>query len=169
MMGRLLEIFRRETVGHEINELDERSPPQGSAVPATNNQQEDLFRLSRLFRTLRALEGRCPDRVDVTDWQAAVDDGRRFLAQWGEQAEALDWPPRDLFGLAPVPEKPSGNYRRLARYDLTGLIWLLRGRPVVALTDATAAIANPSGSTLIYRRYDKPGLGPVGDSLDDLT
>jgi hypothetical protein len=163
-MGRLLEIFRRESGGHELNELHEISRPEG-AIPDLDG---DLIRLSRLFRTLRSLESCRPQHITSVDWQTAIEDGRRFLAQWGEQAEALDWSARDLFGLAPVPEKPSGNYRRLARYDLTGLIWLLRGRPVVALTDATAAIANPSGNILIYRRHNKPGLGPMGDSLDDL-
>jgi hypothetical protein len=126
-------------------------------------------RLGGLSRIFQELERRCPDHIDSSDWQVAVEDGRKFLAQWGKQAEALDWSARDLFGLAPVPEKPSGNYRRLARYDLTGLVWLLRGRPVVALTDATAAIANPDGNTLIYRRHNKPSLGPVGDSLGDFT
>jgi len=46
--------------------------------------------------------------------------------------------------------KPS--YRRLSRYDETGLCWLLQGRPVVALTEATAAIHNPTGAITIYRR-----------------
>jgi hypothetical protein len=32
------------------------------------------------------------------------------------------------------------SYRRLSRHDQTGLIWLLQGRPVVALTEAAAAI-----------------------------
>ena len=29
------------------------------------------------------------------------------------------------------------------------------------------AIENPTGAVTMYRRYDKPALGPVGDSLDD--
>ena len=117
---------------------------------------------------LTALRDRCPAHIEVADWRQAVEDGRRFLAQWGEQAEALGWTARDLFGLAPVPDKPAPNYRRLSRYDLTGLIWLLRGRPVVALTGATAAIQNPTGAITVYRKHYKPALGPVGDSLDDL-
>ena len=56
----------------------------------------------------------------------------------------------------------------LGPYDCTGLIWLLQGRPVVALTEATAAIQNPTGNLIVYRRFNKPALGPVGDSLDDL-
>jgi hypothetical protein len=39
------------------------------------------------------------------------------------------------FGLYRIPKKPAPNYRRLSRYDETGLIWLLRGRPVVALVE----------------------------------
>jgi hypothetical protein len=43
----------------------------------------------------------------------------------------------------------------------------LQGRPVVALTEATAAIQNPTGNATVYRKNDKPALGPGGDSLDD--
>jgi len=59
---------------------------------------------------------------------------------------------RDLFGLHRPPEKPHPSYSRLSRYDETGLIWLLQGREVVALTEATAAIQNPTAIT-VYRRY----------------
>src|SRR5262249_46838966 len=106
---------------------------------------------------------------DVADWQQAVEDGRRFLAQWGERAEVLGWTARDLFGLAAVPGKPFPNYRRLARYDETGMIWLLRGRPVVALTTDTAPMQKPAGAITVYRKHNKPALGPLGDSLDDLA
>ena len=113
------------------------------------------------------MERRCPDHVEVADWQQAVEDGRSFLAQWGEQAEGLGWTPRDLFGLTPVPDRPRPSYRRLSRYDETGLVWLLQGRPVVALTEATAAIKSSTGAVTVYRKLNKPALGPVGDSLDD--
>ena len=113
------------------------------------------------------MTARSPEHVPADRWQQAVQDGRRFLAKWGEQAAALGWTPRDLFGLHKSPDQPHPSYRRLSRYDETGLIWLLQGRPVVALTSATAAIENPTGAITVYRRYDKPALGPVGDSLDD--
>jgi hypothetical protein len=38
---------------------------------------------------------------------------------------------------------------------------------VVALTEATAAIQNATGAITVYRRHNKPALGPLGDSLDD--
>ena len=116
----------------------------------------------------RTLETRCPELVPVDRRRAAVDDGRRFLARWGEQAEALGWTARDLFGLHLPPATPHPSYSRLSRYDETGLIWFLQGRPVVALTEATAAIQSSTGALTIYRRHNKPALGPVGDSLDGL-
>jgi hypothetical protein len=123
---------------------------------------------ARYSRTMTALEADCPDLVPVDRWQLAVQDGRRFLARWGEQAEAFGWTARDLFGLHTSPAKPHASYTPLSRYDETGLIWLLQGREVVALAEVTAAIHNPTGAITVYRRHNKPTLGPVGDSLDDL-
>jgi hypothetical protein len=31
----------------------------------------------------------------------------------------------------------------------------------------TAAIQCPNGGVLVFRRHNKPALGPIGDSLDD--
>ena len=112
---------------------------------------------------------RCPNHVDPARWQRAVADGGRFLAQWGEQAEALGWTARDIFGLHDVPASPHPTYQRLSRYDCTGLIWLLQGCCVVALTEATAAIRMPSGNVTTYRKHNKPAFGPLGDSLDDFV
>ena len=118
-------------------------------------------------RVLVALEGRCPDYLDVSRWQQAIEDGRTFLATWGERAEDLGWTARDLFDLHQPPVKPHPSYSRLSRHDCTGLIWLLQGRPVVALTASSAAIENPSRAVTVYRKNNKPTLGPMGDSLDD--
>jgi len=81
-----------------------------------------------------------------------VADGQRFLGTWGTQAERLGWTPRDVFGLAPVPEKPAASYRRLSRRDHTGLVWFLRGCSVIALTDTGASIRQRSGNITVYRR-----------------
>jgi hypothetical protein len=106
----------------------------------------------------------------VDRWQQAVTDGKTFLLRWGDQAHALGWTAKDLFGLLTVPEHAKLSFNRLSRYDETGLIWLLGGRRVVALTEGMAAIQNPgSGSVTMYRRFDKPALGPLGDSLEDFT
>jgi hypothetical protein len=94
-------------------------------------------------------------------------DGRRFLASWGAQVHAFGWTGRELFGLHTAPERPAANYSRLSRYDETGLIWLLRGRGVIALTETTAAIQGAT-AVLTYRKLNKPALGPLGDNLDDM-
>jgi hypothetical protein len=123
--------------------------------------------ISSLRRALSALESACPELDPEDRWRRCIEDGRRFLAAWAGRAEVLGWTPRDLFGLMPVPRhaKPSSN--RLARYDEIGLIWLLAGREVGALTEATAAIRSPTGTITTYRKNNRPALGPLGDSLDD--
>jgi hypothetical protein len=124
---------------------------------------------ARYSRAMTALEARCPDLVPIDRWQFVVDDGRRFLARWGEQAEALGWTAKDLFGLLAVPEHAKPSFNRLSRYDEIGLIWLLEGRRVIALAEATAAIRGPTAAITVYRRHNKPALAPLGDSLDDFT
>ena len=124
--------------------------------------------LGRYGRVVAAFEAGCPDLVPAERWRQAVEDGHAFLARWADQAEALGWSPRDLFGLHKPPAKPHPSYGRLSRYDETGLVWLLQGREVVALTAATASIKGATGNITIYRKHNKPTLGPPGDSLDDL-
>jgi hypothetical protein len=156
-MGKYLDLARKPFAGTTNTTEHDRSPPQAP-----------LIVFGRIGRTCKVLEQRCPHHVPIGRWQQAVEDGRRFMARWGKQAEALGWDAQDLFGLAQAPAQPHPSYRRLSRYDETGLIWLLCGRQVVALTEATAAIQSSTGATTIYRRHYKPALGPVGDNLDDL-
>src|SRR5262249_42529827 len=63
---------------------------------------------------------------------------------------------------APTPGRtnPHPSYNRLSRYDELGLIWLLAGRPVIALTAAGAAIATPTGNTTTYYRR---GVAPAAE------
>jgi len=120
----------------------------------------ELPQAQRYRKVFGILQLRPPALVEVERWRQCVKDGSRFLAKWGEQAEALGWTSADLFGLAPVPAKPHPSFSRLSRYDLTGLLWLLQSREVIALTEATATIKNPlTGNVTIYR---KPALGPLG-------
>ena len=63
---------------------------------------------------------------------------------------------------------PGPKHQRLSRYDQIGLIWLLQGRRVVELTKDKTVIETATG-TVSYRRYNKPALGPLGDSVDDIS
>jgi len=148
-MGQYLDILKRQT-GDE-SDISDKSPLRVG-------EDTDLGRFSRIGRkrfcqaALDALERRCPDQIERHRWQEAIADGAHFLAQWGEQAAALGWTPRDLFGLAKVPDKPRPNYQRLSRYDQMGLIWLLQGRHVVALSKNTASIKTANGTLAFHRR-----------------
>src|SRR5262245_17575478 len=143
--------------------------PKGGFDSFDSEQSSPISRPGPAYaKGLAALEARCPALVEVECWQRAVEDSRRFLAQWGAQAVALGWTARDLFGLHEPPEKPHPSYRRLSRYDETGLPWLRCVRSVVALTENTASIRTKTGGILTYRRSNKPALAPLGDSLEDL-
>ena len=171
MTPKYLEAFRQaahEAGGGVISEVcEERGEgKRHNSLSSLNTPLPGSF--GRFGRTFSALESRCPDHIDVARWQQCVEDGRRFLATWGNQAEALGWTSADLFGLHTPPDKPQPSYRRLSLYDAMGLVWLLQGRPVVALTADAAAIENPTGNVTVYRKHNKPALGPLGDSLEDL-
>jgi hypothetical protein len=119
--------------------------------------------------TLAALRAKCPDYVPEDRWHQAIANAAMFISEWGAQAEAFGWAERELFGPYPVPEQPTANYSRLSRLDGAGLIWLLRGRPVIALTETVAAILAPSGANLTYGRHNKPAPARLGDSVDDIS
>jgi hypothetical protein len=145
-----------------------KSAPRANLEGRQHSQNSQNAHAQGLLSVLALLEARRPELVPVDRWQQAVADGRHFLAHWGDQAQALGWTTKDLFGLLTAPEHAGPSFNRLARYDETGLIWLLQGREVIALAEATAAIRGPTGAITIYRRDNKPALGPLGDSLHDL-
>jgi hypothetical protein len=160
---RYLDVLDRVAEAH-AKAKSAKSDLRGRAQNSQNS------RAQKLGSVLVALESRCPDLVPLDRWQQAVADGKTFLSRWGDQAQALGWTAKDLFGLLTVPGHAKPTFNRLSRYDETGLIWLLKGRRVVALTEGTAAIQNPATASITkYRRFDKPALGPLGDSLEDFT
>jgi hypothetical protein len=144
-----------------------RATSVGPGGTSCRVQIVELPQAQRYRKTFALLQTKCPALIPLNRWKACVDDGKRFLAKWGEQAEVLGWTSADLFGLHSPPTNPHPSYSRLSRYDATGLVWLLQGRRVTALTEATAAIENPTGNVTVYRKHNKPALGPLGDSLDD--
>ena len=92
---------------------------------------------------------RPPADVPSRRWRQFIDDCGRFLDDgWPARAIALGWKPLDLFGADRV--KP------FARVDQAGLLWLLNGRKLVALTATTATIETQTGARQTYRRCAGP-------------
>ena len=102
-MGKYLDIIAQRAC--DISDIRDKTPPVSCTEGKEANRPDTFGRLSRFCRTFAALESRCPDRVPTDRWQWCVEDAKRFLAQWGEQAKSLGWDSRDLFGLHSVPSK----------------------------------------------------------------
>ena len=109
-----------------------------------------------------------PADVPPRRWLRFIDDCGRFLdGGWARQAAAFGWGPLDLFGC--------DRERAFARVDHAGLLWLLNGRKLMALTADTATIETLSGTRQTYRRrrsiaYGEVALpwelGPLGSGKD---
>jgi hypothetical protein len=86
-------------------------------------------------------------------WQQLILDAEDFLGRWGEQAARLSWPSWELFGC----------HRRAPwqRLDAMGLVLLLRGRVLLALTADKAVIRMASGPHQTYRRKRHDPLHPA--------
>ena len=155
---------------HKAQVLDAlRKVQEVQKVQGTESRGTNIERDRGLYASiLAALRAKCPDYVPEDRWHQAIADAATFISEWGAQAQAFGWTERELFGLPDVPDRPRPSYQRLSRYDQTGLMWLLQGRRVVELAKDKAVIETPTG-TVAYRRYNKPALGPLGDSLDDFA
>jgi hypothetical protein len=82
-----------------------------------------------------------------------IGDARRFLELWGAQAAMLGWGDWELFGCH--CRAPWGRIQGM------GLILLLRGSEVVALTEREAALRTSRGARQTYRRKPVDPLHPA--------
>ena len=82
-------------------ELASRRSLEAVSLSRSLNEQDHATAIPEPYAfSIAALERRCPDHIDTADWQQAIEDGRRFLRRWGEQAATIGWTARDLFGVA---------------------------------------------------------------------
>jgi hypothetical protein len=122
--------FTADAIGHEIDEAEREAVAiELGGVP--------IFYAPEFAR----LQAHAPAEVPRDRWHQFVNDAGIFLDQWAHKAERLGWRPDELFGLH--PDAP------MARYDRRGLIWLLKGERVVALTATEAKL---SGGLTFYRK-----------------
>jgi hypothetical protein len=85
---------------------------------------------------------RPPADVPAHRWIRFITDSELFLDNWGTQADQLGWTALQLFGCCPV--KP---YARISR---SGLLWIINGRRLAALTADAASIITASGGRLTF-------------------
>jgi hypothetical protein len=79
-----------------------------------------------------------PIGVPHSQWLRAIDDAGRFLDQWGNMAEKLQWSAQDIF------EKPAAAAGTTLPLDLgtVGLCWVIDGKNVVALDACSVTIGD---------------------------
>src|SRR5207248_2186989 len=88
---------------------------------------------------------RAPGDVQSARWFRFLDDVGRFLdSPFCAVAAALGWGSFDLFGC--------DRDRPFARLDHAGLLWLLNGDRLVALSAETALIESRTGARGTFRR-----------------
>lgn len=79
-----------------------------------------------------------PDAYLQTEWQQLIDDAGYFLDQWASQCSKLGWSLADVFGVAlGAPQ---------TRHDCKGLVPMLRGMRVMAVTSDYAVIQTRTGA-----------------------
>jgi hypothetical protein len=112
-----------------------------------------------------------PEQFSDGRWQILREDAHTFLKHWAVQAHGLGWTTPDLFGVH--------RHAPLVRFDALGLVPLLDGCRVAALTEDGAAIVTRSGARQTFRRHqavvpaetcliwDLGGNGP--DTLGDVA
>jgi hypothetical protein len=142
--------------------LQASAPPPPVVLDALSRHKAAIVALLRPpSRVLRAewtagvarLRTMVPPRVRPDRWRQTIVDAGRFLDQWGAQAAALGWSTLDVFGAH--PRHP------IERLDCAGLVILLHGDELAALTADTARIRTSSGALLTYYRRPRRGAVPL--------
>jgi hypothetical protein len=78
-------------------------------------------------------------------WTQFLEDARAFYSSgFADQARALGWTDADLFGF--------DDARLFAPIDSSGLVWLLSGNKLIALSARTATIETRTGERQTWRR-----------------
>ena len=165
-MGRYLDIARTAATSsfcpgrdYEINEINEISLPTGGKDGAQVAAPRPILRAALIAVPDGVPEvwaqGICdllvmpPHPAWTKDgWRVLQQDALRFLQDWAAQANRLGWEALDLFGAHPTAP--------VARLDSKGLVLLLNGCLVVALTEDSAVIKTPLDRSLTFRRHMPP-------------
>jgi hypothetical protein len=86
-------------------------------------------------------------------WQQLIVDAERFIDGWAAQAAALGWQDWEIFGCH--------GWAPWGRVQGMGLVLLLHGRSLAALTATEAVIRSRTGARQTYRRKPRDPLHPA--------
>jgi hypothetical protein len=170
-MGRYVELARRtiETLHapvqspaasessssqHSPDERNERNERSLSARSARKAPQLLITPVPAWEAGVARLNAMSPPRnFPEHAWRPLIVDAERFLDSWAAQAVTLGWPGWELFGC----------HRRApwGRIQGMGLVLLLRGDEIAALTEAEAVIRTRTGARQTYRRKPSDPLHPA--------
>jgi TubC N-terminal docking domain len=146
----LPENLLQELRAHKAEVIDHLQPVRGTerekrpaAVMASRETPSETVAVwSDGVALLRGMTA--PRTYPAHAWQQLTVDAERFLDDWAQQAAVFGWPAWELFGC----------HRRApwGRIDGMGLVLLLHGDPLAALTASEAVIRRPSGAHQTRRR-----------------
>ena len=77
-------------------------------------------------------------------WKTLARDAEKLISTWAGQAAALGWTDMEIFG--------AHRTAPATRYDAAGLVVMMNGDEIVALTDTAATIKSQRGTTLTHQR-----------------
>jgi hypothetical protein len=107
--------------------------------------------LSALIGTLS--RSRVPHHWPAATWPQFIADAQAFCMDWAERAFVSGWAAWELFGCH--SRAPWGRIQGM------GLVLLLRGHEIAALTAIDAVIRTPTGAHQAYRRKPADPLHPA--------
>lgn len=87
----------------------------------------------------KLISGQRPHTITALRWQQFIQDATTFMCCWSGKAHALGWTTLEVFGVHPLAP--------VHRPDAAGLVWLLDGNEIAALTADKAIIKTMTGNT----------------------
>lgn len=95
----------------------------------------------------------CPARFPAAKWAEVVTDAAAFLQEWAAAAHRLGWQAWEMFGCH--SRAPWGRIQGM------GLVLLLQGDEIAALTATEAVIRTSTGARQTFRRKPSDPLHPA--------
>jgi hypothetical protein len=148
-----LRIHRAELIDH-LQHAPDPGPGEHAAAPAQSGEARSIEPPPAWTGGVARLHEISPPRTYPTKaWQQLILDAERFLDRWAAHAAAFGWPDWELFGC----------HRRApwGRIQGMGLVLLLHGDQLAALTASEAVIRRARGAHQTWRRRLRDPLHPA--------